>query len=193
MTTEPTTNLAPADERTELIEQMQNDPDRERMSFAEWFLHGENNDVAAIERVKAQADKLIAYFEARRRARQWRYGTEFRATVENDLAEQRKKDKRKKSVTYATGTAGFRKAPALVIVKDKKALMDWCGVNLPAAVPMEPHLHLTPIKEHFAKTGEIPDGCDVVEEREQFYPAFKLKELPNGAPERANGPSEEPD
>lgn len=177
------TNAIVPDERAEIVADLMSDPAREAMDFASWYLAVDNDCLAALERAKAQYEKIVAYYTNRRKALAFRFGQEFRVQVEADLAEQRKKDKRKKSVTYPTGTAGFRKAPMMVLIKDKKALMDWAGVNLPEAVPMEPRLHVTPLKEHFKKTGEEPPGCEIVGERESFFPAVPRLELRHGTPD----------
>lgn len=156
-------------ERAEIVEQLQADPRRGQMSFPEWFLAVDSELELAEQRIKEQAAKMIAFVQARRKALHWKCGQDFREAVDKDIVAQSSK---KRSKDYLTGRAGYRTAPAKVLVLDSKKLIDWCALNLPEAVPMEPRLHLTPLKAYIESTGETPPGCDFRKPELRFYPSM---------------------
>lgn len=170
--TENTQALAPVDERAELAAEIAADPQRERMSFPEWYLAVLGNCDAAEERLREQYNRMRAAIDARRKALEWRFGSAFRAQVEADLAAQKGK---KKSVSYLTGNAGFRKTRGRLIFKDGEALKVWCAENLPDGLKLE--LSKTAISEHIKVTGEVPPGAEWEPESDKFYPAVERPEL----------------
>lgn len=169
-----TTELATQDERAELAAQMEQERrvDPHGMNLQEWYLAQEGRDDAMEALIKKQADRMLAAINARRRAREWRWGREFRARVEEDLAEQKG---RKKSVNYITGTAGFRKVQGKVHIVDAAKLKDWAVANLPDALSLD--LHVTPIKKYIEDSGDIPPGAEWTPPADRFYPASSAPQL----------------
>ena len=159
--------LAPPDERAELAEELAEQRD-ESLSLAEWYLKVMGECDFVEQRIDEQAAKIKAQVAARRKALEWRFGRDFREQVERDLAQQ--KNKRKRSIDYITGRAGFRSVPAKVVVVNKDELMNWAAIHCPDAVPMEPVLHVTPILKHFEATGEEAPGCFIRQKFDKFYP-----------------------
>ena len=178
------TPLAHPDERAELAAELCEQREHD-LPLTVWYLKVLAECEFMEDRIKEQAEKMLSAITARRRALEWRFGREFREMVERDLAQQ--KGKKKRSVEYLTGRAGFRTLPGKVFVQNKEELVNWCAINLPKAVPMEPVLHVTPIMEHFDATGEIPPGCDILAKRDKFYPSTGEKEQIGGTQERTNG------
>lgn len=175
------TSVDPAqEERNEIVEQLHGDPERQRLSFVEWFLQVDGQMDAAEARIKEQAERMLAYIKTRRAALHWKYGADFRQQVESDLSRQSGK---KKSIDYLTGRAGFRTRPSKVIVGDKAKLTNWCAVNLPEAVPMRPELHVTPIKKYIEETGDVPPGCGWRQAERAFYPNVNAPALEEGGDE----------
>lgn len=162
------TDLAIPDERAVLAAQMEQERrvDAHGMTLPEWYLAQEAKDSAMEEMVRRQAERIIAGINARRKAREWRWGSEFRRQVEQDMANQKGK---KKSVNYITGTAGFRMVPGKVHIIDAAALKDWAVANLPDALSLD--LHVTPIRKHIEESGEVPPGAEYTPPHDKFYPA----------------------
>lgn len=169
--------LGPVDPRAELAAEIAAQRD-DSLGFPEWYLSEMGKCDFMELRIKEQAEKMLAEIDARRKALEWKYGQDFRAQVERDLAEKnRGKSKQARSVKYLTGTAGFRTTPPKLIVTNDKALMDWAAINVPEAVKLEPKLHLTPVKRYIESGGEQPPGCIYQGKGQRFYPTALNKEI----------------
>lgn len=177
----PTVALV-VDERAEIAAELFEQRIGSELDLQTWYLQEMGKCEFMADRIKEQAEKMLREVESRKRALEWRFGQEFRALVEKDL-EQKNQGKAKpvRSMKYLTGTAGFRTAPAKLIVLNAKALMDWASLHVPEAVKMEPKLHVTPIRAHIEATGEIVPGCDYRGKMDRFYPSAMNKELPDGS------------
>lgn len=73
---------------------------------------------------------------------------------------------KKKSRALPNGTFGFRAKPATLEITDPTAALAFAEAN---GLPIKKSVGVTPLKEHFKATGEIPDGCEYVEPEETFY------------------------
>jgi hypothetical protein len=179
--------IQPVDaERAEIAAELMEQRSGSGLSLQEWYLGEMAKCEFMADRIKDQTERMLREIENRRKALEFRFGAEFRAAVEADLAEKAKgKSKPPRSVKYHTGTAGFRTTPPKLIVLNAKALMDWAAVNCPEAVKMEPTLHVTPIKAHIQAGGELPPGCDYRNKVDKFYPSVFNKELPDGTSDSA--------
>lgn len=69
-----------------------------------------------------------------------------------------------KSLSTPWGVVGFRKSPAKIVVLDEQAVM----AN-DKFVRVKQELNKAALNEYFKITGDVPDGCDVEPEHEQFY------------------------
>ena len=186
LTPAPASAIEPVDaERAELVEDLFQHRKGSDLSLPEWYLAEMGKCEFMAERIKSQAEKMLREVEGRRKALEWRFGSEFREAVERALAEKnRGKSKPVRSIKYHTGTAGFRTTPPKLIVLNAKALMDWAAINCPDAVRMEPRLHVSPVKAHIEQTGEVVPGCEYRGKLDKFYPTVFNKELPD-APDSA--------
>lgn len=170
------------DEAELLAATLEPEPDQ---SLPVWYL-GELTKIDAMaERIREQSARMLAQLETHRRALAFRYGAEFRAQVEADLAAQRG---RKKSVDYPTGRAGFRQKPGKLTITDAKALSEWCAEHCMEAMELK-IARTTPIREHYERTGELPPGCVYTHPGDEFYPPLNLPRLPDREPDQP--PTEE--
>lgn len=168
--------LAAVDERVEIAEHLASERENAgETSLAQWYLSKLGECDAMEERVKEQATRILAGINARRRALEWKWGREFRAQVERDLANQKGK---KKSVDYLTGRAGFRAAGERLVIKDAEALEKWCGENYPEGLKLS--LSASKIKEYIKESGEVPPGAEFVPKQERFYPSVENALLTEG-------------
>lgn len=165
MTTEAAPELNNLALRDELAAELEAHPDHKRLPLTDWYMAREAEDDALEERIKEQAARLLAHVQARRNARRYLYGQEFRRLVEADLA----KDPRRKSVDYGYGRAGTRKTPGKLHFIDAEKLIAWAGENLPEAVKLE--ARKTPVVEWIKATGEVPPGVEWEPPQEKFFPA----------------------
>jgi phage host-nuclease inhibitor protein Gam len=148
--------------------------DAEPDDLPTWYL-GEMCQLDALaDRIKRQADVLLAQVERRRAAIQWKYGPAFHAAVDERL-----EGSKKRSVDFATGRAGYRKSVLSLDVVDKEAAVAWATEHCPLAVKFD--VSRTELKKHLKATGERPDGVEVNPAGEdRFYPATAPKRLPDG-------------
>lgn len=67
------------------------------------------------------------------------------------------------------GQIGWRKTGGNVSVKDEAATLAWAKEHAPQVVRLSEAVVVAGVKRHFAQTGEVPPGCDVEPERDEFY------------------------
>jgi hypothetical protein len=72
---------------------------------------------------------------------------------------------RRKSVDTLCGRLGMRKSKDLLKIVDPDACIRWCWSNLPSAVKVSERVVKEPLMAHLEKTGEIPDGCELIKNR----------------------------
>lgn len=120
-------------------------------------------EVIARARLKAEIlserlEKEAAYFRSR-----------VATYAETHRAELLGNGKRR-SRTLLHGTIGWRKTGGGLEVTDREALLDWARaqpVEL-GCLRIKEEPALTEIKKHCATTGEVPPGCDVSPDAEEF-------------------------
>ena len=112
---------------------------------------------AAEEAIKTRAKDHMTYLlsevKGRRAGLLWRCKNDIRARVDADLV-----GKKRKSITYATGKAGYRNTAAsekLVLDDEAKAIM-WAETACPEAIRQS--INMTVLKST-AITQGCPDGC----------------------------------
>lgn len=144
------------------------------MGLAEWYIDLMAHLDETEERIKEHVRTLMAEIGRRRRGAIMRFGAEVKHEIDAMLKAQ---GGRKKSVTLATGRAGYRATKGRVVVQDRKALADWCVDHCLDAIETVV-ARTTPIREHIERTGEKPPGVDLVPPGDVFYPQVTLAALP---------------
>jgi len=140
-----------------------------------WFLaHSDALDTAE-KRLAEQFAILKGHLKAKRAALWWNWGNEFQAQVSQDLHAQGGK---KRSVTYATGNAGWRKTASrdVVVIDDPEKAEACARLFCPDAVTVT--LKPSELLKYVAATGDELEGVRVehVDEKDSFFP--KRPELP---------------
>lgn len=75
---------------------------------------------------------------------------------------------RRKSICLPSGTLSFRKQNVSLVIDDEAVLLEWARRNVPTAIQKIEKLMKMPINQHFAETGELPDGTHLQPEYEKF-------------------------
>lgn len=134
------------------------------------------------ERVKAQCAAILKSIESRRNGLDYVYGALVRNVTERLIA-----GGKARSHKTLWGTIGFRKAPAQVFVKDEAALMGYAKHAHPEWIRIKEEPVRSAIKDYAKTTGDIPPGCEFIDERDKFY----VKGTKSA--QRTNGSADEPD
>ena len=171
-----------------------------------WYM-GKMAEADALEKkLDEQYERMKKEINNRRVGLQYACGPEFRAKIDAMIqAGPRKKDKtlKKKSVNLLTGVAGYRQKKETVKVVDEDACKKWAVENLSfdemssfvgsllvgamiikwllskrLSVGYINRINTTPLLDYIKRTGEIPDGVELVEAEDTFYPQVKGLELP---------------
>ena len=139
-----------------------------------WYLgiHAECDTVE--KRIKEQAKVLQAEVDARRKALAYHWGREFKARVDDDLADQHGK---KKSINYAIGKAGYRKTKEKLVILDDAKFISWAKMECPDCLEFRV-ARKTPAVDHLHETGEVPPGCSLEPAEDRFFPAEATDALP---------------
>jgi hypothetical protein len=133
---------------------------------AEWVVRKIAEERAHIQRTREWADKEI---DRATREEAWllrRFGAELEFWASKNLP------KKRKSLDLPSGTVGFRKQPARLVVDDEPKAMEWARAHAPAAVVVVPateRLSKSALSDECKRTGEIPDGARWQDERDSFY------------------------
>ena len=137
----------------------------------EWFLQKLAEIEAAEAAIKEHADALLHQAATRRSALWWKWGAAFEARVRSDIDAQGGK---KKSMTYATGKAGYRSVggqPTIEIVDEDKAVAA-AESACPGAVKVRKTLLKSEVLKYVQATGDELPGTRFftppIEER--FFP-----------------------
>ena len=56
-----------------------------------------------------------------------------------------------------------------MIVQDESVVLRWARSACPSAIVIAERLLKTPISEHVQKTGEVPEGIEIIPSREEFF------------------------
>jgi hypothetical protein len=153
----------------------------------DWMLKVELDAQAEIEAIKANAEAKIKRAENRVKAAMFKYGDIFKTESKKKLDTLKKG----KSVILDHGKIGYRTKSARIEVDDPKRCFDWVEKTLGAdiadeAVKVDTNelikrsdiqtlrsacvgVKVAELNKFFKDTGDVPDGCDVVESSEEFY------------------------
>jgi len=133
------------------------------------------------DRAKAHLAFLLSECKGRRAGLLWKFGAQIREQV------LRETPAKKKSVTYATGRAGFRTVPGRerLVLDDEAAAIKWAETYCPEAVRRS--IDMKVLREQYLKPDCAPPGChrETTEARENFYigpVSMPAAELPGPPP-----------
>jgi len=160
----------------------------EHWNLAEWavgLLHELDTAEDEIkERAKAHLAFLLSEIKGRRAGLLWKFGTAIRDQVVKETPAK------KKSVTYATGRAGFRTVPARerLVVDDEAAAIQWAIQHHPEYIRRS--IDMSGLNQYYKAHGDTPPGCHMehTPARETFYigpESMPVDELPVPAPKPA--------
>ena len=117
------------------------------------------------QRIKAQADRMLADLDLREAS--------FRERFEPELARwaEERMPKHRRFVDTLAGRVGFRLVKGGPRIVDKAAALTWAKEYLPAAVTVDVRESVTAdlVKQHTEKTGELPPGVDYVPDEDRLY------------------------
>jgi len=147
---------------------------RQDQSFQNWYLSQWNGADATRAKIKEQAAIMLRQVDMIQKQLQYLHGQEFRACVEDDIADQKGK---KRSVDYLSGRAGMRQGKTSIEVFDEKLAIQWCKDNNCESALDDKLARKTPLAEAFEADGVIPDGCIVHPAEDKFYPALSKPRL----------------
>ena len=127
-------------------------------NLVEWAIGILNQLEAAEVDIKQRAKDHLAYLlseaHSRRAGLLWKLGPQIRELVDAKLV-----GKKRKSITYATGKAGYRKTAAhtSLVMDDEVKALAWAKLNCRAAVVESVAREV--LSAHCHKSQTLPDGC----------------------------------
>lgn len=133
---------------------------------AEWLVRKLVEADAHVRRVKEQAEREVRRTERERDFLLMRFGRELEAWARKELAKHKG---RRKSLLLLSGTVGFRRMRAKLLVEDAARALAWAKKHCRGAVVVTERLSKTALTEHVTTTGELPDGAQLEGAKEKFY------------------------
>lgn len=186
--------------------------------FCEWYL-GEFEKMDALEeKIMKQSTIMLKEIRNRKQSLQYVCGEKFQKRVDAAIDAGPKKDgkPKKKSLNFLTGTAGYRMGQETIRFTDEEKAGIWAinyltfeqfvgvvrSVKRTEAVERfikSYHdyaaigsLNKTPFMDYIKETGEIPDGVELVDAVDNFYPQVEKLVLPEAeAQELLKGENDE--
>jgi hypothetical protein len=131
---------------------------------ANWVVRKVMETRAYAQHVKEWAEAEMRRADQEERFYLHRYGHQLQAWLKSQL-----NSGRRKCVKLPAGTLGFRNEPIKLDVVDEKSLVGWCQKSLPGALCTQVRVLKSLVKDHFRKTGELPDGMITTGGCERFY------------------------
>jgi hypothetical protein len=120
----------------------------------------------------AASVKVWAELELRRAEREestlmFLFGRQIEAWTKSEIERQKG---RRKSLCLPGGKVGFRTDQTKLVIDSELAVLEWARLQCPAAIITVEHLSKSIVKEHFEKTGEVPEsGAHIQPEQERFF------------------------
>ncbi len=151
-------------------------------NFCTWYVDIWNGVEEAKARVTAQYEAMIRGLESKQKSLQYFKGQEFRQRIAAMIEATGGK---KKSINLLTGKTGYRTVKGTLQINDEEAAMAWAEQNCPEAVKVTKRLVKTPLMDYLKDTGELPDGCELTDDVEKFYPWI------DGTPRLTEGDSDD--
>jgi hypothetical protein len=134
---------------------------------ASWLVRKVLNARRYAERVKQWAEQ-----EQRRAAREeqtlmFLFGRQLETWASDQIAFP---VSRRKSINLPSGIIGFRTMNASLQIDEEETVLSWARKHLPSAVITKVSLSRSILKDHFEKTGAVPDvGAHIEPTTERFY------------------------
>lgn len=148
-------------------------------SSACWLLRQLANIQAEQQRIKAQAEAMIARLQTDHDRLTHLFGNELEAWARTELL---RRGGRRKSLHTLQGSLGFRTVPASVRITDERAALDYARARpeqFPRAVYTEERLrtgvYSVLAKRAMQQTGEVMPGVELIPEREAFRIQFRTE------------------
>jgi len=155
--------------------------------IVEWMLRKKGELDMMEAAVNQRHEEILKQIESRRKNLDFCYGDTFRQESQKMLEANTKG----KSIKLHTGTIGYRTSPEKIEVTDQHQVDMWAISNmeidklrehakldiklikdeLPGSLIAKAFVGIskTALKDHFKATGELPDGCELVEAHDEFY------------------------
>lgn len=146
-------------------------------SAALWYLRKLANLEAECQRVKRQAERLVAALDAEAESLKRVYQGELEHWAREELA---KKGNRRKTLHTLQGTLRFRHVPARLSLEENGNALRFAADHFPALVITRQELdraaYLDEAKRRLEETGELLEGIERIPEREAFSVSFAAPE-----------------
>ncbi len=146
-------------------------------SAALWYLRKLANLEAERQRVKKQAERLVAALDTEAESLKRVYAGELEHWAREEL---KRKVNRRKTLHTLQGTLRFRHVPARLSIGEDTAALRFATESLPALVITKQELdraaYLDEAKRRLEETGELMEGIERVPERETFTVSFAAAE-----------------
>ena len=142
-------------------------------SAALWYLRKLANLEAERQRVKRQAERLVAALDTEAESLKRGYAGELEHWAREEL---KRKGSRRKTLDTLQGTLRFRHVPARLSLEENGNALRYAADNLPALVVTRRELdraaYLDEAKRLLEETGELMEGIERIPERETFTVSF---------------------
>lgn len=134
-------------------------------SSAAWAVNKVRSFDEQIARIREQSATMIESIE-KERAR----FSDF-VTPHLEVYFESNAPKKGRSIKLVSGTIGYRKVAGGPRIKDAAACVEWARQYHPDAIAtvVNESVPAAFVKAHVERTGEVPDGVDLVEDRDCFY------------------------
>ena len=145
----------------------------------DWYTKQVGNIEDARQRIKAQADKMMADLERAEMYLSEKWETQLRAEIDRQFASG--KAGKKKTIQNMYGSIGYREVAGRTSLEitDEQAAIDFlsgftCGIQ--NALVQKIEINKTLVKKHMEETGEDIPGCKLV--TGETYQKFTVKPTP---------------
>ena len=143
-------------------------PQNEDMALVCKYMRHRQRLTAEAERIKEMSGKMLAAIDSRLSGLDYVYMGQVAAIVGKLIQGQKQK-----SIKTPWGTLGFRKQGKHLEIQDETVLLPPCKQNenplMWDLVVTTESISKEKLKEYFERTGELPDGVEIVPETEKFY------------------------
>lgn len=125
----------------------------------------------SVKNIQAQADAMKAVAASYAEYLRERYEGQLATLVCNEAESGKKSIKLLTNASDKATSLQLRSVPARLDITNTEIAMAWCSEQQPELVCSKTtySLHKRGLQEHWKQTGEIPPGCEVVEEHEKVY------------------------
>lgn len=143
-------------------------PQNEDMALVCKYMKHRHRLMSEAERIKEQMGKMLAAIDSSLNGLDYVYLAQVAAIIGNLIHGQKQK-----SIKTPWGTLGFRKQNRHLAIADEAILLACCKNNpnplMWDLIVTTESISKQKLNEHFEKTGELPDGVELIPECEKFY------------------------